>query len=1033
TSVFNNATALPTQNAWSSFGAGNSIAFTSGLNASGNTYFRIYGFNSGNTNSGSDLNLDNVLFTGCGSAVKPTLTKAFSPAAVAVNGVSTLTFTLTNTNPAVLNGAAFTDTLPAGVQVATTPSAATTCGGTWTPVAGATALTFSGGILPAGGSCTVSVNTTVTSAGPKTNIGGFLSTTEGGTNTAGVPTASITGVLPPSIAKQFAPDPILAGATSTLTFTLSNPNLNAALGGIAFSDTYPSGLANAASPALFNGCGGSASATPGGNGVSLSAATLAGGASCTVSVVVTAAAPGSYANTSGNVSHVINAQTVNGNTASATLDVTPPDPSIGLLKQVGLSAAGPWGDYRAVTTGTPVYYRFTVENTGDVPLSPISLTDNTLNVASCNATWAALTLPVAVAANDNHIVSCVVGPVAASTGTHTNIAHATGTYAATPYDSPDSNATYGTTGLTIVKAAAQTVFRAVGDTLTYTYTVTNSGAAVLDGPVTVADDRTTVTCPALTTIGDLDAFFDPGESLVCTASYVVVAADVAARVVTNTAFASAGGATSPTTSVSVPLAPDLTVTKSNDTGGAAALGATFQWTLALTNGAAAGTANVANGQVLLVDDLPATGATYVVPPAATNTGGTTGTINCALAANTVTCTAAGAVTLPPGGGFSLAVVTTTAAPGVLANPRAGGTCAADPGGVLPEIGEANNACPPNTVTVSAAPLLSIDKVANAANFTAGATGGYTLTVSNTGAAPSSGTITVTDVLPAGLSVANGAVGLSGANAADWSCTAAANTIACTSGVAIAAAGSSVFGFTVDVAPDAPPSVTNPVNLSGGGDPACTVATPCADPTPPVTPIVRTTSLALAKTDGSPTYTPGGTATYALTVTNAGPSAAAAVSVADTLPAGVTLAGTATCTATGTASCGTLTGAVGGSSFSVAGATLAPGGGHSLVYQLPVAFAADLSTNPLVNIATASDPADAGSPRSASDSDTRLAQTALTLGKDDGQAIYTPGGTATYVLTVGNAGPSDASGVSLADTLPAGVTLTAAPTCSATGS
>ncbi|MCQ4163558.1 DUF11 domain-containing protein [Tahibacter harae] len=1032
TSVFNNATALSTQNVWSAFGAGNSIAFTSGLNAGGNTYFRIYGFNSGNTNSGSDINLDNVLFTGCGSPVQPTLAKAFVPAAVAVNGVSTLTFTLANTNAAALSGAAFADTLPAGVQVAAVPAAATTCGGTWAPAAGATTLNFSGGVIPAGSSCTVSVNTAVTTAGPKTNVGGFLSTTEGGTNTGSVPVASVTGVLPPAIAKQFAPNPILAGGSAILTFTITNPNQNAALAGIAFSDTYPANLVNAATPGVVNGCGGSFTAAAGGSGFSLSGGTLAGGASCTVSVAVTSNTPGNYANVSGNVSHLINAQTVNGNTASATLGVTPPHPSIGLLKQIGPAAAGPWADYIAVTTGAPVYYRFTVENTGDVPLTPVSLADGRLNVSACNTAFTGLTLPVAVAANDNHIVTCVVGPVAATTGEHTNVARASGSYAATPYTSPDSNAVYGTTGLSIVKTAAQAFFRAAGDTLDYSYTVTNTGAAVLSGPVTVADDRTPVTCPALTTVGDLDAFFDPGEVIVCSASYSVVAADVTARVVTNTASAAAGGAASPPASVSVPLAPDLSVAKSNDVGGAVALGGTFNWTLAATNAASAGSAAFSSGQVLLVDDLPIAGASYAAAPTATTTGGTSGTINCALAAGTVTCTAAGAVVLPPGGGFSLAIATTATAPGPLANPRSGGACSVDSGNVLPEISDANNACPPNAVTVLAAPLLAVDKVANAANFTAGGSGGYTLTVANTGAVASSGTITVTDVLPAGLSVANGPVAPTGANAADWSCTAASNTITCTSSVAIGAAGSSVFGFSVAVAADAPSSVTNPASLRGGGDPACTVATPCADPTPPTTPVLRATSLAISKSDGSTTYTPGGTATYALVVTNAGPSTAAAVNVTDTLPAGVTLSGTPTCIVTGTASCGTVSGAVGTGSFSASGATLAPGAGHSLSYLLPVAFAANLAADPLVNSAETSDSADPDSPHAATDSNARLAQTALTLSKDDGQAIYTPGGTATYLLTVGNSGPGDATGVSLADTLPAGVTLTAAPGCTATG-
>ena len=56
-------------------------------------------------------------------------------------------------------------------------------------------------------------------------------------------------------------------------------------------------------------------------------------------------------------------------------------------------------------------------------------------------------------------------------------------------------------------------------------------------------------------------------------------------------------------------------------------------------------------------------------------------------------------------------------------------------------------------------------------------------------------------------------------------------------------------------------------------------------------------LAVTKTDGSLTYTPGMPVTYTITVTNAGPSDAIGATVTDALPAQVT---TATWTATGTA-------------------------------------------------------------------------------------------------------------------------------------
>ena len=190
------------------------------------------------------------------------------------------------------------------------------------------------------------------------------------------------------------------------------------------------------------------------------------------------------------------------------------------------------------------------------------------------------------------------------------------------------------------------------------------------------------------------------------------------------------------------------------------------------------------------------------------------------------------------------------------------------------------------------------------------------------------------------------------------------------------------------------------------------------------------ALAVTKTDGSATYTPGGTATYTVVVTNAGPSNAASVTVTDPLPAGVTLGANAVCVASGTSNCGTVTGTTGQASFGTTGATVAAGAGNALTFTVPVAFASSLTTNPLVNTATATDPA--SPPASGSDSDALAAQVALNVVKTDGSATYTPGGTATYTITVTNGGPSSATNVTLTDALPAGVTLTANATCVATG-
>jgi len=97
------------------------------------------------------------------------------------------------------------------------------------------------------------------------------------------------------------------------------------------------------------------------------------------------------------------------------------------------------------------------------------------------------------------------------------------------------------------QAATTASFVAVSDEIDYSYSVTNSGNVTLDEPVTIADDKTTATC-APSGDGDLDV----SETVICTAvNYIVTGGDIGAGSVTNTATASADGATSPPDTVTV--------------------------------------------------------------------------------------------------------------------------------------------------------------------------------------------------------------------------------------------------------------------------------------------------------------------------------------------------------------------------------------------------------------------------------------------------------------------------------------------------
>src|SRR6202011_4097522 len=92
-------------------------------------------------------------------------------------------------------------------------------------------------------------------------------------------------------------------------------------------------------------------------------------------------------------------------------------------------------------------------------------------------------------------------------------------------------------------------------------------------------------------------------------------------------------------------------------------------------------------------------------------------------------------------------------------------------------------------------------------FVRGSTGIYSLTVSNIGGTATSGTSTVTDTLPAGLTP-------TAASGAGWSCGIVAQTVACTSTAVVAfSVTSPPISITVNVLHSAASPVTNTATVS----------------------------------------------------------------------------------------------------------------------------------------------------------------------------------------------------------------------------
>ena len=174
-------------------------------------------------------------------------------------------------------------------------------------------------------------------------------------------------------------------------------------------------------------------------------------------------------------------------------------------------------------------------------------------------------------------------------------------------------------------------------------------------------------------------------------------------------------------------------------------------------------------------------------------------------------------------------------------------------------------------------------------------------------------------------------------------------------------------------------------------------------------------LAITITDGVTTAIPGGSVSYTITVSNAGPDAVPNATVADTFPAILTAtwtglgAGGATATASGSGNINdTVNLPVGGSVTYTVSATISPS-----------------ATGTLSNTATVSVPANIGDPdpanNSATDTDTLTPQADLAITKTDGVTTAIPGSSVTYTITASNAGLSNAPGATVADTLPASLT------------
>ena len=126
-------------------------------------------------------------------------------------------------------------------------------------------------------------------------------------------------IEPPVISKAFADSAIPLDGTTSLSFTITNPNVGVALTGVGFTDALPAGVVVATPDGGTGSCGGGTiTAIAGSGSIGLVGAALPAGGTCTFAVDVTGTTLGPKVNTTSPVTSTNGGP---GNAATARLAV----------------------------------------------------------------------------------------------------------------------------------------------------------------------------------------------------------------------------------------------------------------------------------------------------------------------------------------------------------------------------------------------------------------------------------------------------------------------------------------------------------------------------------------------------------------------------------------------------------------------------------------------------------------------------------------------------------------------------------------
>ncbi|MBA2543299.1 MAG: DUF11 domain-containing protein, partial [Deltaproteobacteria bacterium] len=928
----------------------------------------------------------------CGASADLAIAVTDSPDPVTAGQTLTYTVNVTNNGTSDATAAKMTHTLPAGVTVVSATGAG------WTCSASGQVVTCTDNLLDLGPAPPITITTTAPNVeGSITATATISSTTTDPVlaNNSASATTTVTGNADLAIAVTDAPDPVTAGAALTYTVNVTNNGPQSA-SSVSMSNTLPAGVTFGSA----TGVGWSCAAA--GQIITCVRASLGLGAAPPITITTTSPDEGGSITNTATISSDTNDPVAGNNSTSTTTTVTA---SANLAITVSDSPD-------PVSAGATLTYTVGVTNNGPSTATNLSMS-NTLPagvtfVSAAGTGWSCAAAGQTVSCTRASLAS---GAAPAITITSTAPAQGgsitdTATITTTTSDPVAGNNTASTT--TIVTASADLAIAvsdspdpvAAGATLIYTIDVTNVGPSTADtltmsntlpaGVTFVSASGTGWTCGvAGQVVTCTRASLTPGAA---TAIAITTTAPAQGGSITDTATITSAtsdpvaGNNSASATTIVNASADLSIAISDSPDPVTAT-ATLTYTVSVTNNGPSTAATVS-----MSNTLPA-GVTFV---SAIGSGW-----SCAAAGQVVTCTRASLAT-----GVAPAIAITTKAPsngGSITDTATITAATSDPVA-------ANNSASATTTVVASADLHiavtdSPDPVAAGAVLT------YTVDVVNLGPSTADA-LSMANTLPAGATFVS-------ASGSGWTCSVAGQVVTCTRASLASGAAPSITITTT--APAQGGSITDTATISAAtADPVT-----ANNSTSVTTTVTASADLAIAVSDAPDPVTAGAALTYTVDVTNLGPSTATTVSMANTLPAGVTFvsaSGTGwTCSASGQVITCVRGSLAEGAAPPITITTTAPAGGGSIT---------DTAT---ISAAT-SDPVAANN--SATTTTTVTASADLAIAVTDSPDPVTAGATLTYSLAVTNLGPSTASTITVTDTLDPTVTFISAAgtgwTCSQAG-